>query len=119
MHSDLKEKYNEFLSATGTVVARLNHIGLNVPYLSPGTKIDNIEDFQDVLNSAYVKKEEMVDILKKCFKNHLFRSDIIHLLKNGDEPFSDFEINESFNILPVDSEGGISVDDFIEFLYKI
>ena len=56
--------------------------------------------------------------LELCYKTYLKRKDILHLLKIGDSPLTEDEIQDALRLMPIDADGGILVDDLIEFMYK-
>lgn len=115
----MREKYNEYLGATGDVAARLRQIGYSINLLSPGARIGSFEEFVAVVSALRnAQIQEMRAILKKCFKNYLRKNDLLALLQAGKDPLSDTEVREACHIIPLDREDGIHVDDFVNFLYS-
>lgn len=124
MDQKLYSKYTEYQNTDGDVLTRLQIIGYpvsnsNIPSGMAESSIDSFDSFKELVgNINTMSREELSAKLKKCFKNYLKKSDIIHLLKTGDNRLSDAEIMESYKIMPRDIEGGVLVDDLIEILYK-
>jgi len=63
-------------------------------------------------------KEELRADLQRCYKTYLKHSDMVHLLKNGENKLTDHDIDEILLMLPTDREHGLLVDDLVEFIYK-
>lgn len=118
MMENLNKKYEEFLNTTGDNSTRLRQIGLtSIPVTE--SPINTFEEFKAALTACgTVNKDSMIRTLKKCYKNYISKGDLAQLLKNGESGFSDSEVFEASRLLPVDIDGGLSVDDLVEFLYK-
>lgn len=117
MDQDLSAKYDEYLGLQGDAASRLHLIGYPGICVPPKTTIDSFEKFVALVSST-MPRPELSRSLKMCFKTYLKKTDITQLLKNGERPFSDGEVQEALRIMPVDVEGGILTDDMVDFLYK-
>jgi Ca2+-binding EF-hand superfamily protein len=65
-----------------------------------------------------VKKDDLRKELKKIYKNRISSGNIRTFLKMGELKLKDDQMADILRIIPIDNDGGISVDAFVEFLYK-
>lgn len=118
MEQDLSKKYREFLEAPGDSLTKLRLVGYPVASLN-GMEIGTLEDFKrtvsgiDFLNSEDLKRE-----LKKVHKSYMSSEDLRSFLKIGSEGLDDQELVDTLRIIPLGNDGGIPVDDMVEYLYK-
>lgn len=123
---DLEKRYEEYQNLPGDAEARLRQMGYTVSHPLPGSEVDSFEAFQSlVLHLEFARRggekmnaTDLSAALKLCYKTYLKRKDILHLLKIGDSPLTEDEIQDALRLMPIDADGGILVDDLIEFMYK-
>lgn len=119
MEEDLYSDYTKFLEASGDVSTRMRIAGYPAIGIPQNTTINSYEDFENLVKHVKnVDKEALKKQINKCFKSYLKKKDILHILNLGDDKFSDKEINEAYRLMPVDEDGGILVDDLLDFLYN-
>ena len=119
MERSLESQYEEFRALSGSNTERLHTLGIAVSAQPPERTIQSFEEFKRlVADATQLSRNELAEQLRLCFRTHLTRTDLKHLLKLGPLGFNDSEITVAFNMLPVDDDGGILVSDLVEFLYQ-
>lgn len=119
MERELHAQYAEFQKISGPNLSRLHLLGVPVSSTPEDIQVSSFDDFKRLLHSAtLLSKEVLVEQIRKCFKTHLKKADLVYLLRLGDGGFTEAEMHEAYRILPVDDDRGILVSDLLDFLYK-
>lgn len=118
MEEALYSNYNKFQQSSGNILTRLRIVGYPAYNIPDDITISSFEEFREVvLQIEKLTKQHLEIKIKKCFKNYLKKSDILHILKLGNDKFTENQISEAYSIMPVDEDGGILVDHLLNFLY--
>lgn len=124
--ADLEKKYEEYVNLPGDREARLRQMGYTIQHPLPDTEVDSLEAFRSLVLHLESTREcgekmgssDLAAALRLFYKTYLGRKDILHLLKTGESPLTEEEIQDAMRMMPVDADGGMLVDDLVEFLYK-
>ncbi|KAM0680181.1 hypothetical protein GINT2_001564 [Glugoides intestinalis] len=115
---DYQKQFEIFMQSTGDAVSRLLHAGYAVESLKEGD-IATLEDFVKIVNKKEcVEKLGLKMNMRKLYKNHISLEDLKKFLRVGEDGFDETRMKEAIRILPLNEDGGLSIDDLIEFLYK-
>ncbi|KAI5172702.1 hypothetical protein PAEPH01_1792 [Pancytospora epiphaga] len=127
MHiADLERRYEEYSGLPGDTESRLLKMGYEITTQLPSIEIDSIDAFKTVIMHIEFSKrcnekmtiDEMTEALKLFYKTYMKKKDLLHLLKMGNSPFTEEEIQDAMKIMPIDVDGGILIDDLAGFMYK-
>jgi hypothetical protein len=118
MKSEVEKQFEDFKNATGDLQTKLRTAGFIVNNIKTD-RIESMDEFLQIISDKEsIGKEYLRKELKKVYRNHMNRREISTLLQMGKEPFNSIEIIDANRLLPVNEDGGISVDELISFLYK-
>lgn len=115
---DYQKQFEIFKQSTGDAVSRLLHAGYAMESLNE-EDIVTLDDFIKIVGKKEcVEKPRLKMDMRKLYKNHISLEDLKRFLRLGEEGFDDTRMEEALRMLPLNEDGGLGIDDFIEFLYK-
>lgn len=126
MERTMETQYSEFKQMKGTTKERLHSLGYTIAPEVAGIEINTFDAFTaaiarfslDNIMPGAMDRETLRALLRRCYKSYLKKCDIVQLLRSGPNGFTNKEVTEALQLLPIDLENGMLVDDLVKMLYE-
>lgn len=113
----MEKQFEIFKNSEGDTLTRLRKSGYDLQ-MSENIQISSLEDFKAVVSRKdCVSKEKLLNDLKKIYKNHMSLEELKKFLRMGSEK-EEKGVEDALRILPLNEDGGITVEDFVNYLFK-
>jgi len=113
----IEEQFDVYRMAKGDCISRLRAAGYALGTLKED-EIGSLDDFRRVVGrDDCMGRETLRSVLRKVFGNRISAAELRKFLM-ADVKFGEANVLEALRMIPSDEDGSITVEAFIEFLYK-